>query len=231
MKNKIRKKLTELVDEKYKKFHSGLIPGINNLLGVRIPDQRKIAKEMVKGDWKIYLDKNLIDYKDEYYEEIMIQGLIIGNAKMTIGEMLKYTADFIPKINNWGICDSFCSSLKKTKKHRKEVWEFLQPYLKSNKIFEIRFGVVMLLDYYIVDDYIDQVLITLDIIKNDGYYVKMAVAWALSVCYVKYPEKTIIYLNNNNLDDFTYNKALQKIIESLRVDKDSKDLIRSMKRS
>ena len=94
----------------------------------------------------------------------------------------------------------------------------------------MRFGVVMLLDYYIEEAYIDRVLRLLNEARHDGYYVKMAVAWAVSVCYVKFPEKTMEYLKNNTLEDFTYNKALQKITESLRVGRDEKELIRSMKR-
>jgi 3-methyladenine DNA glycosylase AlkD len=80
-----------------------------------------------------------------------------------------------------------------------------------------------------MEDYIDRVLELLDKSKHDGYYVKMAAAWAISICYVKFPEKATAFLKNNTLDDFTYNKALQKIIESLQVDKETKDIIRSMK--
>ena len=108
--------------------------------------------------------------------------------------------------------------------------EFIQPYLKSNKEFEIRFAVVIILNYYITEDYIDLILETLDEVKHEGYYVKMAVAWAISLCFVKFEEKTMNYLKNNKLDDFTYNKSLQKICESLRVDKDTKAIIKSMKR-
>ncbi len=87
----------------------------------------------------------------------------------------------------------------------------------------------MILNFYIVEDYIDEVLNILNNIHHDGYYVKMAVAWAISYCYISFPEKTLDFLKNNNLDKFTYNKSLQKIIESNRVDKDIKNLIRSMK--
>ena len=110
------------------------------------------------------------------------------------------------------------------------MWEFIQSYLKSYNEFEIRFAVVIILNYYITEDYIDLVLKTLDNIKHDGYYVKMAVAWAISMCFIKFEEKTMAYLKDNSLDDFTYNKSLQKISESLRIDKNTKELIKSMKR-
>lgn len=226
----VKEQLLELADEKYRAFHSALVPGVDNVLGVRLPEQRKIAREIARKDFRNYLNENLHKEKEEYYEETLILGLVIGYAKGSIDEILSYVALFLPKINNWGICDSFCSSLKITNKNLSRVWNFLQPYLTSTHEFELRFGIVMLLQYYILEEYIDRVLEALDAAKHEGYYVKMAVAWAVSICFVKFPEKTMEYLKNNSLDDFTYNKSLQKIIESLRVDKETKDLIRSMKR-
>ena len=160
----------------------------------------------------------------------MLQGMVIGYIETGIEERLRCVADFIPKINNWSICDSFCSGLKFTKTNKKHVWDFLQPYLHSENEYEIRFGVVMLLIYFVEEEYIDTVLLLLDRIKHEAYYVKMAIAWAISICYIKMPETTMAYLRNNTLDDDTYNKALQKIIESLRVDAETKNVMRNMKR-
>ena len=115
-------------------------------------------------------------------------------------------------------------------KNKKRVWLFLEDRMKSDKEYEIRFGVVMAMAHYIDEEYINNVLQWMDRISHEGYYVKMAVAWALSVCYVKFPQKTVNYLKENHLDDFTYNKALQKIIESYRVSTEDKEIIRSMKR-
>lgn len=226
MENIIRKQIFELIDIDYQKFSAALIPNINNVLGVRLPELRKIAKKIVKDDWRTYLETA----KDEYFEEIMLQGMVIGYVKTDIEELLLYVASFVPKIDNWSVCDSFCTGLKCTKENKDRVWEFLQPYLSSKKEYEIRFGVVMLLDYYIETEYIERVLNILDRVKHEGFYAKMAVAWAISFCYVRFPELTMKYLRNNTLDDFTYNKALQKITESNRVDKETKSLIRSMKR-
>lgn len=226
MENIIRKQIFELIDTDYQKFSAALIPTINNVLGVRLPELRKIAKKIVKGDWHTYLETA----KDEYFEEVMLQGMVIGYVKTDIEELLFYVASFVPKIDNWSVCDSFCTGLKFTKENKERVWEFLQPYLYSKKEYEIRFGVVMLLDFYIETEYIERVLYLLDRVKHEGFYAKMAVAWAVSICYVKLPDSTMEYLRNNMLDDFTYNKALQKITESNRVDKETKSLIRSMKR-
>jgi 3-methyladenine DNA glycosylase AlkD len=226
MNQKIRTKLLIMADEEYRKFQSALIPGEDRLLGVRLPALRELAKEIAKGDWREYLNSA----QDEYYEEIMLQGLVIGYVKASPEEILRYTAQFIPKIANWGVCDSFCTGLKLAKKQPELVWNFILPYLRSEKEFDIRFAVIMMLAHYITDEYIDEVLACLDRVRHDGYYVKMGVAWAVSVCYVKYPGKTMAYLKNCSLDDFTFNKSLQKIVESFRVDQEAKAVIRGMKR-
>ena len=227
MNNKeIREKLFELSDEKYKKFHTGLCPNTDNIIGVRVPILRNLAKEIAKGDYKTYL-KNA---KSEYYEEIMLQGMVIGLAKMDFKQTCKELVCFIPKIDNWAICDTIAAGLKITNKNKKEMLEFLKKYLKSKEEFKLRFALVMLLDFYITEDYIDYVLDVLNNIKHDGYYVKMAVAWALQVAFVKFEDKTMKLLENNNIDDWTYNTALQKIIESYRVDEKTKSKIRKMKR-
>lgn len=222
----IRKQLFSLADEKYRRFHSSLCPGTNNIIGIRVPVLRSIAKEIVKGNWADYLQHA----DNKYYEEIMLQAMVMGLAKMDLEKRLTYIRKFVPKINNWAVCDVSCAGFTFTKKYLEKVWEFLKPYLNSNQEFEIRFGVVMLLDYYITRDYITEVLEILNQIQHEGYYVKMAIAWAISVCYIKFPEQTLTLFQNNNLDTFTYNKALQKIIESNRVTKGEKEKIRVMKR-
>ena len=221
----IRSKLFNLSEDEYRNFHSKLCPNTKNILGVRLPLLRNMAKDLAKNNWEAYLNNPY----NEYYEEIMIEGLTIGYIKTDINTRLKYIKRFIPKIDNWAICDSFCNNLKFTKKNLNEVWEFISTYLSSNKEFELRFAIVMMLHYYINEEYIDRVLHILNDINHEGYYVKMAVAWAISFAYIKFPHKTLVFLKNNNLDSFTYNKSLQKIIESTRVSKEDKDSIRSMK--
>lgn len=226
MNKEIEKRIFELADEKYKEFHSGLCPNTKNIIGVRVPVLRNYAKEIAKGDFRTYLD----NAKNEYYEEIMLQGMVIGLSKMDVEERLNYIKKFVPQIDNWAICDVFCAGLKFVNKNKEEVWKFLKTYKNSKEEFELRFFIVMLLEFYITDNYINQVINILDTIKHEGYYVKMGIAWTISVAYIKYPKITMEYLKNNTLDDFTYNKALQKIVESYRVSEVDKEVIRSMKR-
>lgn len=220
------KRFFDLQDKKYQEFHSKLCPNIDNIIGVRLPELRKIAKEIAKTDWQTFI-KNV---KNEYYEETMVEGLVIGYAKMDIDKKLEYIKTFVPKIDNWAVCDCVCGNFKFKPNDKEAVWKFLETYFSSTKEFEVRFVLVMFLDYFLEDKYIKQVLELIDKLSKTSYYSQMAAAWTISVAYVKYPNETMEYLENNNLDNFTYNKALQKIIESYRVDKDTKTKIRSMKR-
>lgn len=228
MKNEqIRRKIEELADEEYRKFHTGLCPNSNEILGVRVPVLRNFAKEIVKeGNIEEYLENAL----DNSYEEILLQGMVLGLWKIEVENFSKYLEKFIPKVNSWAVCDVSVAGFKITKKNMEYMWNFTQKYLKSDKEFELRFAIVMMLDFYITEEYIDQVLEILNNIKHDGYYVKMAVAWTLQVAFVKFPDKTMKLLKENKIEDWTYNKALQKIIESYRVDEKTKNEIRKMKR-
>lgn len=228
MKQKIKKDLKELADLKYKQFHSLLCPGIENIIGVRVPILRKYSKELfIKKDWKDTIEQ--ID--NEYYEEIMLQGMLIGQAqKEDIKIVLKYIEKFVPKIDNWAICDTFCSGLKITKKYKKEMWKFIQKYLKSKNEFQIRFAIVMILDYYIEEEYLEKDFKIFEKIKYEGYYVKMAVAWAISICLIKFYERTIEFLQKSNLDICVYNKSIQKAIESYRITNEQKEFLKKMKK-
>ena len=143
---------------------------------------------------------------------------------------LELVKNFIPEINNWSVCDCFCSGLKFVKDNRELVWNFIQPYFKSKNEYDIRFAYVILLSYYIDINFIDKDLNLIDKFKDQRHYTKMAVAWALSICYIKFPEKTLKYLKTSKLDNWTYNKSIQKICESLRVDKETKSLLKCFKR-
>lgn len=225
----IREQLIKLSDEKYREFHSSLCPNTNNIIGVRIPKLRNFAKELLKEiDWKEFLNNAWNDY----YEEIMLQGMIIGlvSKKGNIEEFIPYINEFVPKIDNWAICDTFCAGLKITENNLEYIWSYIQKYLSSDKEFEIRFAVVMLLDYYLKEEYIDDVLKILNNIKNNKYYVEMAIAWAISIAFVKFEKKTMEFLKKNSLSDFTYNKSIQKIIESYRVNEKNKEKLKKMKR-
>jgi len=223
----IKERLIYLADEDYRKFSSSITPGADNILGVRLPVLRKMAKEIARGDFRTYIN----EASSDTYEEKMLHGMVIGYVKADIDEILRLTKDFIPLIDNWAICDSFCSGLKITKLYKEKVWDFLQPYLYSDNEFEIRFAVVMIINYYINELYAPKAFKHFDRIRHEGYYAKMAVAWAISAYFAKLPEITLEYLKNNMLDDFTHNKSIQKIIESRRVDQATKEMLKNLRRT
>lgn len=224
----VKQELQKLSDEKYKKFHSNLCQNTKTpILGVRVPILRQYAKELIQTHKLEELEK----IGEDYYEEVMLKGMIIGlQNKTEFNVAAKQIKKFVPKIDNWAVCDTFCAGLKITKKHKNEMFEFVKTYLNSTKEFELRFAIVMLVDYYIDDEHISEVLEIFDKVKHNGYYVKMAVAWAVSVCLMKYYDVTIEYLKKCNLDDFTYNKALQKAIESFRISDNQKEELRKLKK-
>ena len=216
----IRKRLEQEAEEKYRVFSSALIPNIDNVLRVRIPKLNKLVKELYKTDWKPFLNQPCI-----YMEETMLQGMLI--AKTGDFELVK---QFVPKINNWSVCDKFCNSLKCVKDNKQQVWKFIQPYLKSKKEYNNRFALVIMLEYFIEEDYLAKIFEILNTFNSKKYYAQMAVAWLVSMCFVEFPKETTEFLKTTKLDDWTYNKSIQKIIESLKVDKPTKQKLKLMKR-
>ena len=223
-------KLVNLKDDEYKEFNSKLCPDTNKeMLGIRVPILRKLAKQILKenNDWDEFVKRD----NTIYFEEVLLQGLIIAYSKKDLKEKQIYIKKFIPKIDSWAINDTFVPTLKIKDQDLEEYWNFILPYTKSEKEFEVRFAVTSMLDYFINDEYVDKVLEELDNIKHEGYYVKMGVAWTLAEIGIKYNNKALKYLRGkNNLDKFTFNKTLQKMIESYRIDSKQKELLRTMKR-
>lgn len=214
-------------DSKYSEFSSGLIPGENTIIGVRLPVLRKLAKEIAKGDFHDYFEKSCNDMR--YFEEVMLKGMVIGYLKVEDEEYWNYVADFVPLINNWSVNDSFCAGLKRISAQLDFGWEFLQKYLNSNKEFELRFGIVMLMNYFLVEDYAYRAIELVASRSHEGYYARMAIAWFMATAYAKFPKATIDTLNIRKFDDWTYNKAIQKMLESNRIGAEEKSVLRKMK--
>ena len=222
----IRTELEKHADASYKKFSSGLLPGVHSILGVRLPVLRTMAKRMVRADWR----KNLRQLSDDTFEEIMLQGMLIGYADCPTEERLELVSGFVPKIDNWSVCDSFCSGLKFVKSEQERFFDFLQPYLTSEKEFEQRFAAVILLNYYIDGTWLSRTVHALEQIQAKEYYAKMAVAWAMAECYLHFPDQVMPTLRQNRLDPEVQQKTLQKIIESRTISPETREEIRTMKK-
>ena len=225
MESTLIKELKENKDSKYKEFNSKIISTKYPMIGVKTPILKNIAKEISKKDYKTFLQNKNTDY----YETVLIEGFVISNIK-DIKEALTYFDKFIKKIDNWAICDMTVSSMKIVKKNKDIFKDKIKEYLNSKEEFTVRVGIILLLDYYLEEEYLDEVFSLIDNIKREEYYINMAIAWLISIALIKYKDKTLKYLKVCNLDDFTYNKALQKARESTRISKEDKEYYQKLKR-
>lgn len=222
----IREELYALVDESYREFNRSLIPGkILPMLGVRMPQLRALARKLSRKEFYSYLEEEPV-----YYEELLLQGMIIGYARMSREERCGWLDQFVPKIDNWAICDSCCSTYRFMEQDQEFWYQYLCKYLFGTQEYEIRFAVVAFLNYFVNECYLERLFECFSTLRTEAYYVKMAVAWAVSVCYVKYPERTEYFLKKETLDIFTHNKAIQKIRESYRVSGEDKERLKGLKR-
>ncbi len=222
----VKQRLATLAEKNYKAFNSKLTPGAVEMLGVRIPDLRKLAREISQGDFREFLESSTT----RQFEELTLRGLVIATSKMPINERFKYLRIFVSQINNWATCDVVCSTFKPKTAELMDYWKFITQYQDSLAEFELRFMIVMMMDYFLTDEYIDQVLAIANNIRVDKYYTEMAIAWLVATAFVKQRSKTLAFLQNNQLSDFTQNKSIQKIRESYRVASVDKDMLLQWKR-
>ena len=218
MMEEIKKELLNLKDDKYQKFAASINPDVKNLLGIRIPILRKLAKKILKSGYETFLKEN----DDEFFELTILEGFILSELDFDI----KKIENFIKKITSWAICDSFCSSCKKIKNHKKEVKALVEKYLKSSKEYEQRFCYVILLNYFL--DEMDYVLEKIKLFNNESYYAKMAAAWALSYCFMKDFNKTKDFLLNNKIHPWVLKKGIQKTFDSYQITKEQKELLKKL---
>ena len=216
-------------DEKYRSFHSSLVPNAekSDILGIRMPRLREIGREISKGNARSFLDVS----KPELYEERMVRGIVTGLIKTEdFDDFTALVDNFADEVDNWAICDCFCAGLKEVKKYKDRFFGYIQKFLDSKDDWKIRIALVVMLDYYLDNEYIDEVLKRCDSVKSTYYYVSMAKAWLVATALAKCKDKTMDYLHNNSLDDETFNKAIQKCIESRRIDGQTKLYLRTLKR-
>lgn len=218
--------LQTYIDEKYRAFHTGLVPGLTDMLGVRMPVLRTLAKQIAKTDFRSFLDDPTPDC---CYEITMIRGIVISTAPMPLNERLQYTRAFIPSITNWALCDCFCNGFRFSSDEKETVWCFLQSYLADTREFYARFGAVMLLDHFITQADLPCTLRALSTVCTNTYPARMGVAWAVAECFVRFPAETLPFLRNCPLDEPTRRKTLQKILESRRCPSECRPVIFSMK--
>ncbi|MBR1907789.1 DNA alkylation repair protein [bacterium] len=196
--------------------------------GISIPELRKFAKRIAKKDYLTLFNDNDFDT----FEIKLLHAFTIGYVNEDIETLLKYFEKFIPYVNDWAVNDSLCQNFRIARKYPEQVWNMLMKYKNSKKEFESRIVSVTLLSHFLNDEYIDRVFEILNELNTDDYYSQMGIAWAIATAMGKYPKQTEEYLKSdkNKLDKTTYNKALQKIRESLKVPSDIKEMTKTLKK-
>ncbi|HNW04929.1 MAG TPA: DNA alkylation repair protein [Oscillospiraceae bacterium] len=225
MEKAIKEELLSLAEPEYAAFAGKLIPQEEHLLGVRLPKLRETARRICKSDWQGALSSG----GDEFFEETMLRGFVIAGARMPAEERLRRVADFLPRIRNWSVCDSFCVSFRDVGKNRRVYLDFLVPLLADEREFAVRFAEVMLLDHFAEPEFVPTLLELYGSVRHPGAYAKMACAWGISVCYVLSPEVTESWLLQAHLERQVFLLALKKISESFRTGERGKELYRVYK--
>lgn len=216
----ILRELEQLADPQYKAFNESLLPGVETTYGIRLPALRALAKKILRSGPEEFLSSS----HNGSYEEIQLRGLVIGELKVPWGEKQPWVEEFLPLIDNWAVCDTFCGSLKPLSAQDAEsLWRYLLPFYTHKGEFFARFAVVTQLAHFIDQDHLADSLVLLQKVDHPGYYAKMAVAWALSMWYVSFPKELETLLSQRSLSPWIQNKTIQKIRESRRITKEAKD--------
>lgn len=224
----IKKFLSENSEEKYRDFSLKLIKESEYpLLGVRLPILKKSAAEICRNkDGESFL--NECDFSS--IEMCLLYSYVLGKTKADITVLWEYFRRAAEHTDNWCTCDILCQSFKQCGKNKAFVLKKLIAFLESGKTYYMRIAAVMLMSYYLTDEYTDTALKLADKYKNDCYYYKMGIAWLIATALSKQTEKTLVFMETCTLDNFTYNKAIQKAVESRRINDELKEKLKKMKR-
>lgn len=222
---RIRASLWEMQDVGYKDFHAKLIPTVapEAIIGVRTPELRGYARKLAKDP---QISDFLAQLPHQYYDENNVHAFVVEQIK-DYGECLAQTERFLPYIDNWATCDMMAP--KVFAKHKAELLESVQRWIASSETYTIRYGVGMLMRFYLEEDFRQEYLQWVADISSEEYYVNMMRAWYFATALAKQYQAVIPYLEEKRLDDWTHNKAIQKACESYRVTAEQKKHLRGLK--
>ncbi len=218
----VYERLLSYQDEKYKDFQSKLVPNIdsNTIIGVRTPDMRNIAKDLFGTEEANNFIKKL---PHKYYEENLIHFFLISKIK-DFDECVKEVERFLPYIDCWPVCDQATPTV--FKKNHKKLFPLIKKWINSKHVYTARFGIRMLMNDFLSDDFKEEYLELVSSIKCDDYYLKMMVAWFFATALAKQYDSTIKYIENKCLDPWVHKKTIQKAIESYRIPDDNKKYLK-----
>ncbi len=226
MVEEIRKKLFEFQDVKYKDFQKNLIPTVDpeSIIGVRTPELRKYAKQLVKEN---KTDEFLSDLPHKYFDENQLHAFILSELK-DYEKCVEEVCRFLPYVDNWATCDQMSPNV--FKKHRTELMEYIKQWLKSDKTYTVRFAIGMLMQHYLDDEFDIGYAEMVQEVKSEEYYINMMIAWYFATALAKQYDNILPVLEQNRLDVWTHNKVIQKAVESYRIMPEQKAYLKSLKR-
>ena len=221
----LHKELYELQDLKYRDMQIRIIPNLDpeSIIGVRTPELKSMAKELLKaGDYKDFLK----ELPHQYFEENQLQAFIISEIK-DLDECMEELEKFLPYVDNWATCDQMSPRI--FKKNKEVLLKHIQKWLSSEMTYTLRFGVGMLMQHFLDEDYDPKYPEMVSEIRSEEYYVKMMIAWYFATALAKQYESIVPFLEERRLDDWTHNKAIQKSVESRRITEEQKVYLKSLK--
>lgn len=223
--NKYTDYLFSLRDDKYKAFNEKLIPNINadTIIGVRVPQLRRYAKELLKTGEYIDFINNL---PHTYLEENQLHVFIVSQLK-DYDEVIKRTEEFLPDIDNWAVCDGF--NPKCFSKNKEKLYKKIKEWISSGHIYTRRFAIDMLMGYYLGDDFSAEHLSLVALSQGEDYYLKMVIAWYFATALAKQYDETIKIIEDKVLEKWIHNKTIQKAVESYRISEDKKAYLKRLK--
>lgn len=211
--------LLEAKDDKYRDFQAKLVPNVSpdTIIGVRTPDMRKIAKEVFNSPEK---DEFLKELPHKYYEENLVHFFIIAMIK-DFDECIEKVEEFLPYVDCWPVSDQ--ATPKTFKKNHAKLLPYIRNWIASDHVYTARFGIRMLMNEFLDDDFKDEYLELVASKEGDDYYLKMMVAWYFATALAKKYDESVKYIEGRKLDDWIRKKAIQKAIESFRVTDEHKE--------
>ncbi|MCF0216816.1 MAG: DNA alkylation repair protein [Fibrobacteraceae bacterium] len=226
MTSKIQKLLFENQDLAYQKFHAKLMPTIDSkrVIGVRVPVLRQLAKKLYGTEDG---EKLLHQLPHHYYEENNLHAFLLEQEK-DYEKLIEMLDLFLPYVDNWATCDSMRP--KVFKKHLEELLLPVKRWLASKDTYTIRFGIEVLMNFYLEKSFDPKYLEWVCKIQSKEYYVNMMIAWYFATALAKQYKATIPYIQSNRLDIWCHNKTIQKAIESYRISQVQKEYLRGLKR-
>ncbi len=219
--------LVKLQKDSLKNFNKLLIPNLDKeIIGVTNPKIKELSKAIIQEKDEEFL----LSLPHLYYEEDILHGYLLSYNVYTYQELIELIEKFLPYVNNWAVCDTMAKNKKILLKEREQYFNKCLEWVNTNKTYYIRFGLLQMMSYYLIDNYVDKIIDIILTIHNHDYYVDMMISWLLATMMIDYQEKVISLLKDKKLNNFIIRKTISKSIESFRISYDTKEYLKELRK-